>query len=218
MIKKEKKEKTAPKSRGKARKYLKKKVPLWLVCSAVICVCVVVIFIYGTARISPPKEPQVITVSLLEDIIEISDVSTYEAIYNGIATVMNEKKQDKVDYYVSYEAKILVGFDMKQVKINLDEEVKKITVTVPGVKINDIQVDFSSMDFIFYNNKSNKTAVTEQAYKMCNDDVEKEAKKNEAVLVFAQEAAVNFVDALIRPFVAQLDSEFVVEVRSEGVA
>lgn len=45
--------------------------------------------------------------------VDVSDMSTFEAIYNGIAEVENEADPTQIDYYVSYEAKVKAGFDLK---------------------------------------------------------------------------------------------------------
>ena len=51
---------------------------------------------------SQGEGPEIITKSTLEKIINVSDLSTCESVYNGVAKVMNEEKEDKIDYYVSY--------------------------------------------------------------------------------------------------------------------
>ena len=52
------------------------------------------------------NEKNVVTTSSLQKIIKVSRLSTSTAVYNGIAKVKNEKKSDKIDYYVAYEAKV----------------------------------------------------------------------------------------------------------------
>lgn len=216
------KKKTAKKSTKKKgsrniiKKLLKKKWARWVLLGTIIATVVAGVLVGGYSAQEPPAEPVVISQSLLEEIVHISNISTYEAVYNGIATVMNEKKPEKVDYYVSYEARILVGFDFQDIGVQLNESDKLITLTIPKVKINDIDVDFSSMDFIFINDRMNDSTVTEKAYKACKTDATREAAEDQAVLEFAQEAANNFVDALIRPFVEQMDSGYKIVLKQEG--
>ena len=64
---------------------------------------------------------EVITTAKLEKIIDISELNTFQAVYNGITKVMNEKKPDKLDYYVSYEAKVNAGFDFDKLEITKHE-------------------------------------------------------------------------------------------------
>ena len=122
-----------------------------------IAIAVVIIFVVTLnvkvvlSNISRDDAPEIITKSTLEKIVNISDLSTCEAVYNGIAKVMNEKKPDKVDYYVSYEAKVKAGFDVERVELEVDDTKKVISVTIPKIKITGIDVDITSLDYIFMN-------------------------------------------------------------------
>ena len=68
-------------------------------------------FILRPGQTEPAQE--VVTISTLEKIIHTSELSTYTTAYNGIATVMNEKDPEEVDYYVAYEAKVNAGIDSR---------------------------------------------------------------------------------------------------------
>jgi hypothetical protein len=155
---------------------------------------------------------EIITISTLEKIVNISELSTFQAVYNGIAKVMNEKNPDQLDYYVSYEAKVYAGLDIEKVKITKDEDIKKITVTIPEIKISDINVDEASLDYIFLNKKANTSTVSEQAYKACKEDAAEESTKEAAIYELADQNARNIIEALINPFIGQLDSEYELEI------
>ena len=43
------------------------------------------------------KEKSIITKATLEKIIDVSDLSTFEAIYNGVAKSMNKEKPEKIE-------------------------------------------------------------------------------------------------------------------------
>ena len=148
----------------------------WAV-GVVAVVCLIALSVGMFAPMKPPGTPQVLTLSLLEDIVEVSDLATYEAIYNGIATVYDEKNPEKVKYHVSYEAEIEVGFDVQDINVNLDTEAKKVIVTIPPVDIVNVVVDFTSMDFIFINDKANTATVSETAYKACETDATTESQE-----------------------------------------
>ncbi len=101
-------------------------------------------------RYSRPKDQkELLTTASLEKIIEVSELSTYDAVYNGIVEVRNTENADQVDYYVSYKSKVKVGIDLADVQESANPENKKICVVLPEVKITDVTVDFGSMDFIF---------------------------------------------------------------------
>lgn len=159
------------------------------------------------------KEPNVITVSTLEKIINVSELSTFTAVYNGIAKVMNEKDSEQIDYYVSYEARVNAGIDFSKIKIEVDNEKKTIIVELPEVSITKINVDISTLDFIFYNKKADTSTVTQTAYRACEADVQEESAKQTAILELAQQNAVNIVTALVNPFIAQIDAEYTLTVK-----
>lgn len=178
-------------------------------------VAVAVVFIVGFLllnTIHKEAEKEIITQSTLERIVNVSELSTYEVVYNGVAKVMNEKNPENVDYYVSYEARVKAGIDFEQVEIKVDNETKKITITIPEIKITDVTVDIASLDYIFENKKANTETVSQEAYKACIEDVTKESSKKEAIYELAEKNAENMVEALISPFVKQLDAEYVIEI------
>lgn len=157
-------------------------------------------------------EPQIISESQLAKIINVSDLSTFEAVYNGIARVMNEYEPDKVDYYVSYEATVKAGINFEEVKIrNVDSE-KKVIIKIPEIKITDVNVDIASLDYIFENEKANTSTVSEEAYKKCIEDVTNESNKESKIYEIAKQNAKNVIEALVKPFVTQIDSEYQIQI------
>ena len=183
------------------------KIPIWVV--AVVVIAVVLGFFIGVPAIQQrDQQPEVITVSTLQEIINVSKLSTYTAVYNGITQVMNEKKPEETDYYVSYEAKVYAGIDFEKIQINVDHDAKIIYVKIPEADITKIDVDIASMDFIFYNNKANASTVSEAAYKACEADAQKESKQQKAIYELARQNACNVLTALINPIVEQVDDEY----------
>lgn len=89
--------KKAPKKKGGMK---------WIVpaITAVIIAAAVVIAVPLPTQESEEERTSVITVSTLEKIINTSELSTFTAIYNGIAEVMSTESPEEIDYYVSYEA------------------------------------------------------------------------------------------------------------------
>ena len=179
-------------------------VPVWGLGALVLVIVVLVMafIVIPTARNSK-KQAQVITVSTLQEIIDVSELSTFTAVYNGIAQVMNQDNPESVDYYVSYEAKVNAGIDFEQVGIDLDEEAKTICITMPPVELTEVNVDISSLDFIFYNQKLNTSTVA---------DVEKESQEQQAIYDLAEQNAKNVLTALVKPIVDQADTEYTLVV------
>lgn len=164
------------------------------------------------------EEPEIISKTTLEKIINVSELSTYKAVYNGVAVVMNEKKPEKVDYYVAYEANIFAGFNFEGLTIDKDEKTKKIIVTIPKITFMEPDLDELSLDYMFQNSKANKSTVSEQAIKACYADIRNESAELSAVIRLAVENAKNIIYALVVPFVNQLDSEYELEIITGGIS
>lgn len=181
----------------------------------IIFVLILALIIIGVTAISvSSKKPEleIISKSTLEKIINVSDLSTFEAVYNGIAKVMNEDNPEKVDCYVSYEAKVKAGIDFEKVDIEVDSENKVISVKLPEIKITDVNVDITSLDYIFENDKANTSTVSQKAYKKCIEDVKNESNSEDAIYDLAEQNAHNIVEALISPFIEQLDDEYQLQI------
>ena len=179
--------------------------PKLLVIAAVgilVAIAAVAVLLQTSGREEP--QPQVFNKSTLERIINVSELSTFTAVYNGIARVANEKKPEKIDYYVSYEATVNAGIDFQKVEISMDEEQKTITLKVPEAHITNQSVEMSSLDFIFLNQKADKSGVTEAAYKACEEDVRQESEQQTAICELAKQNAENVLKALTKPIVDQL--------------
>lgn len=170
-----------------------------------IIIAIIVIAVLGVVllKIFNKGEPvkEVITVSTLEKIVEVSDLSTFRVVYNGVACA-----DDK--YYVSYEATVDAGIDFEKIEISVDNEAKKVTVKLPEAEILDVYVDIASLDYIFIDKKANTETVSEEAYKLCKYDVKVESENQEAIIDLAQQNAENIVTALVQPFVDQVDPDY----------
>ena len=182
----------------------------------VICVIAILVlaliaafFLKGKSKWDD-KEPEVITISTLEKIIDVDELSTFTAVYNGVAQVMNKQKPEETDYYVSYEAKVNAGINFEEIKITMDEETKEINIDIPNVHITDINVDIASLDFIFYNKKANTSSVTQEAFRACEEDVRRESEAQDAIFELAQQNAVNILTALTKPLVDQFAAEYTI--------
>lgn len=173
------------------------------VTSIIVVVILIVVVALVLTKVLKKEEPvkEVITVSTLEKIVEVSDLSTFRVVYNGVAYA-----DDK--YYVSYEATVDAGIDFEKIQIAVDSENKRVTIDLPQAEILDTYVDIASLDYIFIDKKANTETVSEEAFKLCKYDVKHESENQEAIIDLAQQNAENVVIALVKPFVDQVDSEF----------
>lgn len=196
------------------KKIGKKSVKLIIV--SCIMVMLLGITVYVVSNTTQKNKTQIISQATLQKVINVSELSTYEAVYNGVAKVMNVDNPERVDYYVSYEAKVKAGIDFEDVDIQVNDEQKIITVVIPQIEIKDVNVDIASLDYIFENKKANTATVSEQAYKKCIEDVTKESSAEKDIYDLAGKNAENIIEALIRPFVEQLDTEYQLIIRRGG--
>ena len=189
----------------------KKIVPIVIgIISLILILALILIVVVNSGR---KKEKEIISSATLKEIIEISELSTFEAVYNGVAQVTNEKNAEEVEYYVSYEATVNAGIDFEQIEIDVNNETKEIVVTMPEIQLNDIDVDIASLDYIFVNEKVNNETVTQTAYEACKTDVNDECTQEDAIYELAKQNAKNVIEALIKPFVNQMDEEYVLVIQ-----
>ncbi|MBQ5592181.1 MAG: DUF4230 domain-containing protein [Clostridia bacterium] len=158
------------------------------------------------------SEEEIITVPNLVEIISVSELSTFEAIYNGVATVNNAKNPEKIDYHVAYEGTVKAGIDVEQIEIDIDKENKIIKITKPAVKITNDYVEPESLDFIFVRKKAETETVLGEAYPICQADLKKEIERETAILEIAEENADTIIRGLVLPFIYQFGNEYTLEI------
>lgn len=189
-----------------------KKKMLPIIVGGIAVLLLIVIVLIVVVNLKKDNKKEIISSATLKEIIEISELSTFEAVYNGVAQVMNEKKQEEIDYYVSYEATVKAGIDFEGIEIVVNPEIKEVIVTLPEIQIGDPNVDIASLDFIFLNDKANDETVAQEAYKACQNDVIDECSKEDAIHELAEQNAKNVVEALVKPFMNQVDAEYVLVI------
>lgn len=186
------------------------KLPVWILIAAAVMVVAFGIGLPAAQRAN--QQAEIVTVSTLQKIVNVSELSTYTAVYNGIATVCDEEKTGEVEYYVSYEAKVYAGIDFEALDIEMDEAEKIIHITLPEARISSVDVDISSMDFLFYDDKANESTVSEEAYKACEKDAWQESEKQAAICDLAKDNACNVLKALVTPLVEQADTGYTLTI------
>ncbi len=189
------------------RKFAKKRVTIIIIGVLLLIILVMLSIMIGGKNKDTPS-PEVVTVSTLREIVNISELSTYTSVYNGVANIYNEKKPENVDYYVSYKAKVNAGLDLSKVEITMDSEAKTITVKIPTIHITETALDETSLDYIFINKKANKSGVSATAMQACKADIESESRNQPAIIESAYTSAKNTLTALIKPIVDQLEGDY----------
>lgn len=182
----------------------------------VFIVIVIVIWRQFFSDSKPKDTTSIETSSKLQKVLQISELSTYQVSFNGVASVSDI--ENKPLYHVAYEAKVGIGLDMEQLKVEVDEsheEDKKIIVTLPEIKIADVDIDPGSLDYIFEDNSADTEEISITSLPACKADAEADCKSNGLMFELAKENAVNTIKALMQPFIEQ-NSDYTLEIQGEG--
>ena len=148
----------------------------------------------------------------LEKIFEINELSTVNYAYNAIACAYGDDETTP-EYYVAYNGTVTAGIDFGKIDISIDEDAKTITLKIPACEIQDTIVDFGSMEYIFEDDKYETENVSQEAYELCQSDLAKRAEKETDLLELAKENAATAVEALVNPWVNQIDSEYTIKIQ-----
>lgn len=173
---------------------MKKKLLLY----APIIIGAVLVTIFGFARLSGAinlGEEKILVRSTLIDAIDITELSSSQFTYNGIAEIYKNKKSSKVDCYVSYKAKVKAGIDMNDVDFDIDNEKKTVKPILPDIQITANLVEDESLSFIPDDTKKDlKDILT-----ACKEDASKEASKSKELIESAEENIKSIIEALLYP-------------------
>lgn len=152
------------------------------------------------------------TTSSLERVIQIGELYSYKTTYNGVAYVYDKQDSSKLSYYVSYNSTVRFGIDTEDVQFEADDDNKKIIVTIPDVVVKDIDVDMSSLDYIFKDKSAETSSVSRDAYLACIDDVRNEINQNTEIFELGRQNTETIIRGLIEPLLEDTNG-YTLEVR-----
>ena len=148
----------------------------------------------------------------IRKVFEISELSTADYTYNAIARAYAEDGVD-IKYFVAYEGRVKVGIDFSKVEIAVDEEEKRITITVPEIQFQEKTVDPGTLEFIFKDKKSETEYVHQEAYLLCQKDLDEKTKVEKELLELASANAKSVVEALVIPWIKQIEDDYTIDIR-----
>ena len=191
----------------------KNKKPKIILGIVILIVLIVLIIGFKPGGVSHSSQNKVSTVSKssLEKVLETSQLTTLQYTYNAIAEVKKEFF-DTIKYHVAYEGTVQAGIDFEDINIDINEEKKLITITLPEVSIQNVIVSAESMEYIFNDDKYESETVASEAYSACVKDLQTRAEKEVQLLQMAKENARDAVQALIEPWVKQVDEEYTIKI------
>ncbi len=187
--------------------HLKHKTRLIKAFCLLVILLLILFFLWHRIFSNSNKPKEITTVeatSRLEKILQISELSTYQVTFNGVADIHSD--DGSLLYYTAYQAKVNIGLDMEKIQVSVTEPEapeQKITVTLPEIEIADVNVDPGSLDYIFEDSSADTDTVSITALPACKADAEAECRSDEAIFELARENAVRTVEALMQPFLVQ---------------
>ena len=158
-----------------------------------------------------PGEVTTVSEAQIREVFEISELQTADYIYNAITDVYDEDGETLM-CHVAYEGTVTAGIDFSSIEISVDEEKKTINISMPDVTIQDVIVDAGTLEYIFEDDKYNNEKTFKKAYAKCQEDLDKRAESETKLLELAKDNAKQVVEAMIEPWVKQINDEYNVEI------
>lgn len=170
-----------------------KKIKIILVIALIVVIVILTTIIPGL--LSAGNEGITVSEATLKDAVSISKLSTAEFSYNGIAEKTNDRGD--AEYHIYYEAKANAGIDMEQIKFNIDENQRVITVILPRIAVDSPVIDESAIEFL----PANANVDLREVVVICKEDVRGELEQNSQVREVAEGNLKSTLEALLTPII-----------------
>lgn len=69
-----------------------------------------------------------------------------------------------------------------------------------------------SLDYIFATKKKEEDSISQEAYKLCKDDLKKRAEEEEGLKEIARQNSISALRALLAPWINSLDDKYSLEI------
>lgn len=160
----------------------------------------------------------------VRELLEINKLSTVEYTYVSIVTAYvddtiaddAEKNNIKnIRYWVCYNGTITAGIEFDKLDITVDETNRIINIIVPEAKILSTNVNISDvpLEYIFSKDKYKTETVNSEAYSLACNDLKQKAENDTEILTLARENAISAINALLEPWISQLDNQYTIEIQ-----
>lgn len=166
-----------------------------ILAAALVLAVLVVGSLFGPNVMNKIGKENVITSSQLEKAIDISQLSTAEFVYNGIAEKYDDDKPEKVECYIAYHADVKVGIQMEDVEFEIDEENKTVTPILPEISVNIAALDENEIRYI----PKNPDIPLKEIIVLCKEDAVREANDSKKLYQTAEENLKAVIEALVSP-------------------
>lgn len=172
-------------------------------------IAVITASLFGPNILNKIGKKNAITSSRLEDAVNISQLSTAEFIYNGVAEKYKEKNPEEVECYIAYNAKVKAGIEMEDIAFDIDEKEKTVTPILPEIKVNIATLDENAISYI----PKNPDIALKEILTICKEDAMNEANNSEKLYQTAEDNLKAVIEALLSPVLdsAEYSMEWEVE-------
>lgn len=168
----------------------------------------------GNAIIGEEGKTATFSEASIRKVFEISELSTADYTYNAVARAYAEDGIS-VKYYVAYEGKVKAGIDFSKIEIDVNDEDRVVTITIPDIEFQEKTVDPGTLEFIFKDKKSETEQVHQEAFLLCQKDLDEKTNNEKELLSLARTNAKSVVEALVTPWIKQAEEEYTVNIQVE---
>ena len=176
-----------------------------MVAVAVLVVSIVGFCVYSGVQTSHYENTEYSSEHAINKMLDIEELHMASYPYNGKTerVIQKELKDGKTKskclYHVTYKGHVQLGTTEK-LMASVDEENKRITVSIPEPRILDLSVDFDSIDYIFLKDKYETETISEDSYQLCLNDMRQNLEVDKSMMKKAKKNTENLVLALFKPF------------------
>ncbi len=170
---------------------MKKKVILMII----VAIALVALGFWGSTVMNKKEKTDILTSSQLAKAIDISQLSTAEFVYNGVAEKYSDENPKEAECYISYNANVKVGIQMEDVEFKIDEKEKTVTPVLPKITVNIATLDEEAISYI----PKNPDLTLKEIITLCKEDAMNEANSSEKLYQTAEENLRAVIEALLSP-------------------
>ena len=122
-----------------------------------------------------------------------------------------EKRKESYKYAVAYRGTVRAGIN-EPVTFSVDDKASVVRVTIPAVKILDVNIEpnVETMRFLYRKSKFDKGNIKE-ILKLCEDDLRSKVSGNTEFLELAEQNVIETIKILCAPFEKSTAYTFIVE-------
>lgn len=148
----------------------------------------------------------------------ISELATMECYYHNVAEIYQKDavgyflwKKDK-NYWISYDGIVTLGIDASQLDLEVKGDNVKITIPPAKVLSSKPNADSITEDSYYYKENSAVPDSDEQfeAYKQAEEEMEKTASNDSALLVQAQQRVQSLLEDYVKNMGEVLGKEYTI--------